>query len=79
MNHLTFKLNTIKIKISKKKETMAVKSQYYEDLRYANSKPKDYKKLDRLLVENVLLYINFFDNDRTVKHNQLCVPQKVQI
>ena len=37
------------------------------------------KKLDGLLVENVLLYINFFDNDKTVKHNQLCVPQKLQI
>ena len=48
-----------------------------EDLRYANSKLKKYyKQLDRLVIENDILYRKFFEDDGTVKHKQLCVPQK---
>ena len=37
---------------------------------------KYYKQLDRLVTENDILYRKFFNDDGTVKHKQLCVPQK---
>ena len=48
-----------------------------EDLRYANSNlKKNYKQLERLVIENIL-YRNFFNDDGTVKTKQLFVPQKL--
>ena len=42
------------------------------DLQYAKSKLKKYYKLlDRLVIENDILYHKFFGDDGTVKHKQL--------
>ena len=69
------KKNKIKIKISEKKQWLQTGE--IEDLRYANSKLKKYyNQLDRLVIENDILCRKIFDDDGTVKHKQLCVPQK---